>query len=309
MNITKIDEHIHLIDLQVGGIKNFIASYVLKGKQVAIVETGPTATVQNLLSGLEKLEVKPEEVAYVAVSHIHLDHGGGAGTLFKHLPKAKLIVHQRGAPHMVNPQKLWARSKLALGSIAEIYGEPEPVLKERIIAATDGVIFEIGKGISFKVVESLGHASHHLCYHEKLSNGIFIGDAAGIYLKEFDVIVPTTPMPFRLDIALASLKKIIALNPEFLYFSHFGKANKALEKLQAYVKQLKLWAEIAEQGIKESENFEVISNRILEKDMALQKAVSYIKTHPVLSKTVLNQSVEGVVKFVEEFGDALSNIL
>jgi len=303
MHVTKIDEHIHLIDLELAGIENSIASYVLKGKNTAIVETGPASTTQNLLSSLRELNVKPEEVAYVAVSHIHLDHGGAAGTLLKHLPKANLIVHRRGAPHAANPEKLWTQAREALGSIAEMYGKPEPVPEERIIAATDGMVFDVGNDVKLKVVETLGHASHHLSYYETLSQGIFTGDAAGIYLNEFDVIVPTTPSPFRLDIALASLEKLINLKPRFLCYSHFGKAQDAIEKLQAYVKQLKLWAEIAKQGIEKGENFEAISRRILESDIAVQKAVEHIKNHPILSKTVLNQSVEGVMKYVEKFGN------
>jgi glyoxylase-like metal-dependent hydrolase (beta-lactamase superfamily II) len=303
MHVTKIDEHIHLIDLELAGIENSIASYVLEGKNTAIVETGPTSTAQNLLSSLRELNVKPKEVAYVAVSHIHLDHGGAAGTLLKHLPKANLIVHRRGAPHAANPEKLWTQAREVLGSIAEMYGKPEPVPEERIIAATDGMVFDVGNSVKLKVVETLGHASHHLSYYETLSQGIFTGDAAGIYLNEFDVIVPTTPSPFRLDIALASLEKLINLKPRFLCYSHFGKAQDAIEKLQAYVKQLKLWAEIAKQGIEKGENFEAISRRILESDIAVQKAVEHIKNHPILSKTVLNQSVEGVMKYVEKFGN------
>jgi glyoxylase-like metal-dependent hydrolase (beta-lactamase superfamily II) len=303
MHVTKIDDHIHLIDLELAGIENSIASYILKGKNTAIIETGPASTVQNLLSGLKGLDVKPEEVAYVAVSHIHLDHAGAAGTLLKYLPKAKLIVHRRGTPHVVDPEKLWTQAREVLGNIAELYGKPEPLPEERIIAATDGMVFDVGKGVELKVVETLGHASHHLSYYEALSRGIFTGDAAGIYLNRFDVVVPTTPPPFRLDIALASLKKMINLRPRFLYYSHFGKAENAIEKLQVYVKQLELWAENAKQGIEKGENLEAISGRIVKSDMAVQKAAEHIKNHPILSETVLNQSVEGVIKFVEKFGN------
>jgi len=303
MKITHVNNYIYLIDLEPVGIKDFIASYVLKGKHVAIVETGPVSTVRNLLSGLRELNVKPEDVAYVAVSHIHLDHGGGAGTFFKRLPKAKLIVHKRGAPHIANPEKLWTQSEEALGSIAEMYGEPEPVPEERIVVARDGMSFDIGNGITLKAVETLGHASHHLSYYEKSSEGIFTGDAAGVYLNKLDVIVPTIPPPFRLDIALASLEKLVNLKPEVLYYSHFGKACNAVEKLQAYAEQLKLWAKIAKHGIEKGENLKAIGKRILESDSALQKAAEYIRNHPVLSKTVFNQSVEGVVQFVEKFGN------
>jgi glyoxylase-like metal-dependent hydrolase (beta-lactamase superfamily II) len=118
--VTKIEEHLHMIDAEASGIKNFIASYVLKGKQVALVETGPTSAVPNLLFGLGQIGINPDDVAYVAVSHIHLDHGGGAGTLLKHLPNAKVIVHPRGAPHLANPEKLWQQSQQVLGRITDL---------------------------------------------------------------------------------------------------------------------------------------------------------------------------------------------
>jgi len=301
MQITKLENHLYQIDVETAGIKNFIASYVLKGKQVAMVETGPTSSVPNLLSCLKELNVKPEDVTYVAVSHIHLDHGGGAGTLLKHLPKTKVIVHQRGAPHLANPEKLWQQSKEVMGSIAEMYGKPEPIPEERLVAATDGMIFDIGNNVSLKVIETLGHASHHLSYYEPLSEGIFPGDAAGIYLKEIDVIVPTTPPPFRLDIALASLDKLIRLKPRVLYYSHFGKAYNAVEKLQTYAQQLVLWAKIAKEGMENKESLKVLSKRIMESDKAIQQAKEYIKTHPVLRETVLNESVQGFTGFVEKF--------
>ena len=301
MHVTKVEKHLYQIDVETAGIKNFIASYILKGKQVAMVETGPNSSVPNLLFCLKELNVKPEDVVYVAVSHIHLDHGGGAGRLLKYLPKAKVIVHPRGVPHLANPEKLWQQSREVLGNIAEMYGKPEPVPEERIIAATDGMTFDIGNNIRLKVVETLGHASHHLSYYEPLSEGIFPGDAAGIYLNEIDVIVPTTPSPFRLDVALASLDKLISLKPKVLYYSHFGKAYNAVEKLQTYAQQLKLWAKITRQGIENKDSLEAISKRIIESDVAVQKAKEYIKAHPVLSETVLNESVRGFIDFVEKF--------
>jgi glyoxylase-like metal-dependent hydrolase (beta-lactamase superfamily II) len=303
MRVTRLEDYLSLIDVQTAGIKNFIASYVLKGKKVAIVETGPTSSVPNLLSALKILDVRLDDVVYVAVSHIHLDHGGGVGTLLKHLPNAKVIVHPRGAPHLANPEKLWQQSKEVLGSITELYGAPEPVPESRIIATTDGMTFDVGSNVGLKAVETLGHASHHLSYSETLSQGVFPGDAAGVYLNEINVIVPTTPAPFRLDIALASLDKLIVLKPKALYYSHFGKATNAEEHLRAYGEQLKLWARIAKKGLANKEDLTTISNRIRKEDPALQRAGEYIRVQPVLGETVLNESVQGVVGYVEKFGD------
>lgn len=302
MSLTKVEEHIHLIDAETAGIKGFIASYVLKGRQVAMVETGPASSVPNLLAGLEKLNVELADVAYVAVSHIHLDHAGGAGTLLKHLPNAKVIVHPRGASHLAHPEKLWEQSKLVLGSITEMYGEPEPIPEDRIIVASDGMTFDLGGGVELKVVETLGHASHHQSYYEKLSQGVFPGDAAGIYLGEINKIVPTTPPPLRLDIALSSLGKLINLKPRDLYYSHFGKAINGVEKLNTYVRQLKLWEKIAKQGIDNGEGLAAISKHIIENDDSLRRALDYVRAHPVLGETVLANSVQGVVDFVEKFG-------
>jgi len=302
MSVSKLEEHIYLIDAETAGIKNFIASYVLKGERVAMVETGPTSSVPNLLAGLKQLNVKVEDVAYVAVSHVHLDHAGGVGALLKHLLNAKVIVHPRGAPHLVHPEKLWEQSKMVLGSITELYGEPEPVPEDRILAAADGTVFDVGNGVSLRVVETLGHASHHQSYYELSSQGIFTGDAAGIYLGGIDVVVPTTPAPFRLDVALASLGKLLSLKPVNLFYSHFGRACNAAGKLETYVQQLKLWAEIAKQGLDNGESFESIGKRIFERDEAVREALEYVKVHPILGDTVLTHSVRGVVDFVQKYG-------
>lgn len=301
MHITKLEDHVFMIDLQPDGLENFIASYVLKGKKTAIIETGPAASVPNLIMGLKKLHVKPEDVAYVAVSHIHLDHGGGVGTLLKHLPNAKAVVHPKGAPHLANPNKLWQQSQIILGKITDMYGPPEPVPATRIIPATDGTIFDVGNSVVFRVVETLGHASHHQSYFENTGNAVFPGDAAGIYLKQFDVVVPTTPAPFRLDSALSSLDKLAALKPRRLYYTHFGPATCSRRKLQAYTHQLKLWARIAAEGIEQEQSVEEIRDRLVAKDVSLQKAAQFIRAHPVLSETVLSNSVQSFMDIAQKF--------
>ena len=297
MHTKQIGENLFLIDLETGGFKNLIASYVLTGAKTVIVETGPTSSVPNLLSGLKEIGVKAEDVAYVALSHVHLDHSGGAGTLLKSLPNAKVIAHPRGAPHLINPEKLWLQSQKVLGHVAEIYGKPEPVPENRIIPATEGMTLDAGNNVRLKVVETLGHAAHNLSYREPLNNSVFTGDAAGIYLNEFDAVIPTTPPPFRLDIALASLDKLISLNPAFLYYSHFGKASDAVQRLKDYAVQLKLWASIAEEGVKAGQSTETIRDRILAEDKVMRKIAAYLKAHPIFMKTAVENSVQGIIDF------------
>ncbi|UCD96979.1 MAG: MBL fold metallo-hydrolase, partial [Candidatus Bathyarchaeota archaeon] len=238
MKSDQVHPQIQLIDLEPRGIRNFAASYIVKAEKTAIIETGPKASVPNLLRHLRVNHVNPADVAYIAVSHIHLDHGGGAGTLMKELPHAELVVHRRGKPHLADPELLWTRSQEALKETAHLYGEPEPIPAERITAAGDGLILSLGGGVELKVFETVGHASHHLAFFEPASGSLFPGDAAGIYVNELDVTVPTTPAPFRLDLALASLKRLIELQPTAVYYSHFGNPQDPVAKMQGYVEQL-----------------------------------------------------------------------
>jgi glyoxylase-like metal-dependent hydrolase (beta-lactamase superfamily II) len=297
LHTKEIGKNRFLIDLEPRGIQRIVASYVLKGDKTIIVETGPSSSISSLLSGLNELSVKTEDVAYVVVSHVHIDHSGGAGALLRFLPNAKLVVHPKGVPHLVNPEKLWLQAKEVLGEVAEIFGEPVPVPENKIIGATDGMTFEVENNLGLKVIETLGHASHHLSYYDQVNKGIFPGDAVGIYISDFKAIVPTAPPPFRLEDALTSLEKLIRFKPEKLYFSHFGVASDAVKRLQEYAVQIQLWADIALEGVKNNRNFEKIQKRILSEDKVMRNIAEYLKSRPIYAKTVLENSVQGFIEF------------
>lgn len=298
--ITKeVGKNLYRVELETGGFKNLICSYVIKGKKPFLVESGPRNSIPNLLSGLKELDVKLDDVDYVAVTHVHLDHGGGAGTLLKSLPNAKVIVHPRGMPHLVDPERLWPSSQKVLGFVSEIFGKPEPVPKERVIPVTEGT-FDLGYGAKLSVTETVGHASHNLSFQESFNGGIFPGDAAGTYLPEFDVVVPTTPPPFYLDAALSSLDKLISLEPTALYFSHFGKANNAVERLKDYKLQLQLWADIAKEGVGKNWSLEQIRDKIVAEDAAMRLVTDFVKSHRIYSKTVLENCVRGFIEYAKQ---------
>ncbi len=299
MHTQEIGKNLYQVELETGGFKNLICSYVLKGSRIIVVESGPTSSVPRLVEGLKELKVPLEDVEYVAVTHVHLDHGGGAGTLLKYLPNAKVIVHPKGMPHLVDPQRLWESAQSVLGFVSEIFGEPEPVPKERLVPVTEGS-FDLGGGATLKVTETVGHASHNLSFLEPFNNGVFPGDAAGTYFPEFDLVMPTTPPPFRLDSALASLDKLISLNPSVLYYSHFGKASNAVKRLKDYKLQLQLWERIAEQGLKENQSFEQIRERIVAEDKVMQQLAGYLVSHRIYSKTALGNSVQGVIEYAKQ---------
>ncbi len=296
MHTKLIGKNLYQVELETGGIKELICSYILCGKKPFLVESGPTNSVSRLLEALDELDIKREDIEYVAVTHVHLDHGSGAGTLLKSLPNAKVLVHPKGAPHLIKPDRLWPSAQSVLGPVSEIFGKPEPVPENRIIPITKGT-FDLGDGGKLTALETPGHASHNLSYYETFNSGVFPGDAAGTYHPVWDVVVPTTPPPFYLETALASLDKLINLNPTALYFSHFGKADDAVKRLRDYKEQLKLWAKIAVDGVNKNRSLKQICSAILEQDPVMHRLAGYFSEHSVYSITVMENDIEGFVEY------------
>jgi glyoxylase-like metal-dependent hydrolase (beta-lactamase superfamily II) len=298
LHTKEIGRNLIQVDLGTGGYSQLISSYIIAGPNPVLVESGPTNSVPNLLAAIDEVGIEPEAIQYVAVSHIHLDHGGGAGTLLKHLPNAKVLVHPRGAPHIIDPERLWPSSQSVLGYVSEVFGKPEPAPKDRVVPITEGSI-DLGDDGKLSVIETIGHASHHLSFQESFNGGVFPGDAAGTYLAECGVVVPTIPPPFYLESELVSLDKLIALNPSALYFTHFGKVEDAVNRLKAYKEQLKLWVRVAEEGVRAHQTIEEIRSRIIKEDPAMTKVKDYVESHRILQKTVLENCVMGAVGYAE----------
>jgi glyoxylase-like metal-dependent hydrolase (beta-lactamase superfamily II) len=299
MQTRRLNEYTYLIDLETVGYEGFFASYVLKGEKIAVIETGPTSSIPNLLAGLRKIGIREGQVSYVMLSHIHLDHAGGAGTLLQSLPNAKLIVHRRGAPHLVRPEKLWVESRKALGEIVDLYGQVQPISESRILIPENGMVIDLGEQIKLQIVETLGHASHHQSFYDKDSRTIFLGDAAGIYLSQFNAVIPTTPPPLRLEATLKSLEKLKNLGPELLCYTHFGQVNDAVNRLDAYKEQLKLWARTISRAVGRGDDLKTIYMQVLELDPAIRNALEFIKRNMMLRESVVLQSVQGFVSALQ----------
>ncbi len=299
MHIRSLGKNLSIVDLETGGFKNLIASYVLTGNKTAVIETGPNSSIENLMQGLRELGVEPQDVTYVAITHVHIDHSGGVGILLKALPNARVLVHRKGAPHLIDPTKLWEASKETLGIAAKIMGKPTPISEDRIIVAYEGLTIELGKGLELKIIEAPGHAAHSVSYYEQLNEGVFPGDSAGAYLPEFDTVFPTTPPPFRPDVALISLDKLINLKPKKIFYSHFGEATDAVRRLRNHQVQINTWLNIVREGVKRGEPDEAIRENVLTQDETIQKAVPALRANPVHQKTLIENSVRGFIEFVK----------
>ncbi|MFQ5951157.1 MAG: MBL fold metallo-hydrolase, partial [Candidatus Geothermarchaeales archaeon] len=171
MSIEPIGHGIYCVDLHPLELEEYIAAYVLNRGQVVIIDCGPSSTIENLLDALAEVEVDPAEIRQILLTHIHVDHAGGAGLLSKKAPHAKVYVHEKGAYHLTNPEVLWSSTKRVLGELAEEYGEIQPVPKERVVTLSGGERIPLER-TEIAVVETPGHAPHHLCFWDISSGGI-----------------------------------------------------------------------------------------------------------------------------------------
>jgi glyoxylase-like metal-dependent hydrolase (beta-lactamase superfamily II) len=198
--------------------------------QAAIVDTGPNTAVPLILSALSELQLAPDSVRFLFLTHVHLDHAGGAGALMRALPNATCVVHPRGAPHLVDPGKLIAGTRAVYGDelYSRLYGEILPIDPARILIAQDGQRFEL-PGREFECVHTPGHALHHQAIVDRATDCIFTGDTFGISYREFDTargpwIMPTTtPTQFDPGQLKASIIRLMQFRPRRLYLTHYSE--------------------------------------------------------------------------------------
>ncbi|HET7826155.1 MAG TPA: MBL fold metallo-hydrolase [Anaeromyxobacter sp.] len=206
------------------------AAYVVRGsRSAAIVETATSLCAPRILDALATAGVGPDDVSHVVVTHVHLDHAGGAGWLARALPRAKVVVHPRGARHLVDPAKLVAGTAEVYGAEAfrRLYGEVVPVPAERVVEAPDGFTIDLGDR-PLRALDAPGHARHHFVLHDPASRGFFTGDSFGLSYRVTDsaggaFIFPTTT-PVQLDPPAlhATVDRMLAERPERMYLTHFG---------------------------------------------------------------------------------------
>jgi glyoxylase-like metal-dependent hydrolase (beta-lactamase superfamily II) len=227
----------------------FDASFlIVENGRAAFIETGPNSAVPHLLAALEAHGLERDAVDYVIPTHVHLDHAGGAGLLMQHLPGAKLVIHPRGARHMIDPSVLIEGVRAVYGAevAARDYGELVPIPAERVITTTDGMVIELsGRPLLF--ADTPGHARHHHCIWDEASRGWFTGDTFGIVYPELaPYIVPATaPVQFDHEALRESVARLLAKRPEFMYLTHFGAVRDAEQLAGQYLSQVDAMADAA----------------------------------------------------------------
>ncbi|MCK6390469.1 MAG: MBL fold metallo-hydrolase [Azonexus sp.] len=251
-----------IIAFDAGYVRPILAAIhlVVENGRVAFVDTGSNDALPNALAALKKRDLDVSTVDYVILTHIHLDHAGGAGALMQAFPNARLVVHPRGARHMAAPEKLVAGVTAVYGAdyVKTVYGEILPVPAERIIEAAEGTVLNLA-GRELLCIDTPGHAKHHICVVDRQSGGIFTGDMFGISYREFDVdgrqfIFPTTsPSQFDPVEMRASVERLLAFAPEAMYLTHYSRVPEVAAQGAALLRRMDASVAMAEAAAGEGE--------------------------------------------------------
>jgi len=230
MELTDYDFGIAAIDSGYGRPRLNAIHLIVEGDRAALVDTGVNSSVPRVLAALAAKGLAPEQVEYVFLTHVHLDHAGGAGELMRQLPRARLTVHPRGARHMADPSRLLAGTVAVYGEAAtrKIYGTVIPVAPERIVETPEGTVLALGQR-EFRFLDTPGHARHHVAIVDGRSGHVFTGDTFGLSYRELDCggrqfVIPTTsPVQFDPEAAIRSVGRIAALAPPAIYVTHYSQ--------------------------------------------------------------------------------------
>jgi glyoxylase-like metal-dependent hydrolase (beta-lactamase superfamily II) len=246
--ITAIDtEYVH---------PGHAAAHIVQHRgRAAFVDVGTNDSVPYLLAGLEALEIARESVDYLLLTHVHLDHAGGAGRLMRELPNAVAVLHPRGGPHMIDPAKLIAGSQAVYGDerFRRLYGDILPIPAERVRVSRDGDTLSLA-GRELEILHTPGHALHHQVFVDRAHACIFTGDTFGLSYRELDsprgafIIPTTTPTQFDPEQLIASVERLLSYSPEAMYLMHFSRVTDVPRLGESLKGQIRELARIAERS-------------------------------------------------------------
>ncbi|MFL6240420.1 MAG: MBL fold metallo-hydrolase [Actinomycetes bacterium] len=241
-----LGDNVYAVDTRMGGYDGITAGYLVRTDRPCLVETGTALSAPVVQEALSSLGISAADLSTVVVTHIHLDHAGGVGDVASRYPNAQVVVHERGARHLVDPERLVASARRVYGDVMdEMFGDLKPTEAARVRAVDDGDVIDLGGGRTLTAHYSPGHAQHHVGLLDSHSGDLYVGDAAGIYIPEKAMVRPSTPPPdFDLDKALASLEKFRALQPTRLLFSHFGPVDVVDETVDRSAEELRVWVDL-----------------------------------------------------------------
>ena len=278
------------------GFNPFFGSWLCRGDLNIIVDVGPANTADRLVESLEASGLK--RLDYILLTHIHIDHGGALSRVLARYPTAKVICHQKGIPHLVDPSQLYKGSLGVLGDLARTYGSPGPIAQERLIPHTDCSV----EGL--RIIETPGHAIHHLSftYHKRL----YAGEAAGNFfiIGKREYLRPATPPRFFLDVFMNSVDRLLALEDQPIRYAHVESAEKGHRLLRLFKDQLFLWKSViggsVMGGNQRGDVVQTCVERLLKEDPNLAAFEDMDEDTRKRERVFMANSIKGFVGYFQE---------
>lgn len=238
---------LYYVDTGMYDTDGYGAVYILDAERPTIVETGIGTHHERILDALVELDIDRTNIDVIAITHLHLDHAGGAGFLAEECPNAEVVAYEIGAGNLTDPTNLIEGTKQAVGELWQFYTEPEPVPEDRLQTVSDGDTVDLGDH-TLRVCHAPGHAPHQATYYDRENSAVFTGDAAGVWVPDQGTIEETTP-PWNFDLEqnFADIEMLRDIDPETLLYSHFGPRSAPAEALSAYETVLSEWVATVEE--------------------------------------------------------------
>ena len=263
VSVLEVADKIYQIDP--GKLKKGIPciGYLVVDEQIALIETGSSSQVPEILAGMARLGFDKTSLSYIIPTHIHVDHGGGTGYLARQAPQAQVVLHKKGARHLIDPSKLVDVSRQTFGEdFQKAFGPVLPVPESKVIVVEGGECISLGQR-ELRIIHTPGHAPHHICIYETLSEGLFCGEALGCYFPADDtLILAIAPPIFELDLALDSIERMRNLGPKTLFFSQWGVSQEAHRLIDLTEDYTKTCGDIILEAMRAGETEENITQRV-----------------------------------------------
>jgi glyoxylase-like metal-dependent hydrolase (beta-lactamase superfamily II) len=249
-SVNTLSHGLSWIDLGFLGRSNVIAAVIVQGPgAVAIIDPGPTSCLAALDEGLQAHGIRWNDVRHILLTHIHLDHAGAAGTIVREHPHVCVLVHERGAKHMIDPSRLLDSATRVYGDqMDRLWGEFAAVPEANIVSLSGSETIEAG-GRTFDVAYTPGHAAHHVSYFDPSSGVAFVGDVAGVCTSQGYVLPPTPPPDIDLEAWHESVDRILAWSPSTLFLTHFGPATRVRPHLAELLDNLARTARVVRESL------------------------------------------------------------
>jgi len=298
MYATKVTERVYVLDTYALGQPGTVSAYLVKGPKPALIDCGYATSYENVLGGLAEAGVMPTDIRYLIPTHVHLDHAGAAGRLLKEMPNAEVMVHERGAPHLIDPTRLIESSTKVFGeAIMRLYGDPEPIPPDRVTAVGKEAALDLGGGLSATLIHTPGHAPHQISVVLDQPRIMFTADAVGIVYPGMKAMIPTTPPPsFDPAQLAATIGTIRQTKPSELLVPHFGGRKDVEWVFDRTTELVMRWVEEVKGLWKKGLSLDA-ATEVMEGEVARDAGTADL---PIFAQVSVRTSVMGIIHYLEK---------